>query len=259
MYEEIRKPKLLKDVPTTLIRALPTLYYTNKYTHSDTNERVQELYDSNVMFLNQALKIIGNQLENKEFSSLADNALGLKSTPSAELFNETQDFSVKLADLCTKTREALRKNNLEIKSQLATLYPSLVNTLNVLVIDNSCGKQDITKIIGTLKNLCYYHVDQTEPVSSEFTTKLIDSDFALFYSISSPNIHKQVNSLNTYHRPGLAMMQIDKDVAIDKEAIRHGSQLMKVGFCVLYKMFTPIRLFTTIDKTYLQYNLQEKH
>lgn len=259
MYEEIRKPKLLKDVPTTLIRALPTLYYTNKYTHSNANERVRELYDSNVIFLNQALKIIGKQLENKEFSSLADKALGLKGAPSAELFNETQDFSVKLADLCIKRREELRKNYQEIKSQLSSLYPSLVNTLNVLVIDNSCGKQDITKIIGNLKNLCYYHVEQTEPVSSEFTTKLIDSDFALFYSISSPDIHKQVNSLENYHMPGLAMMQIDKNAALDKEAIRHGSQLMKIGFCVLYKMFTPIRLFTTIDKTYLQYNLQRKH
>jgi hypothetical protein len=259
MYEEIRKPKLLKDVPTTLIRALPTLYYTNKYTHADTNERIQELYDSNVMFLNQALKIIGKQLENKAFSSLADKALGLKGTPSAELFNETQDFSVKLADLCTKRREELRKNYQKIKSQLTTLYPSLVNTLNVLVIDNSCGKQNITKIIGTLKNLCYYHVDQTEPVSSEFMTKLLDTDFALFYSISSPNIHKQVNTLETYHMPGIAMMQIDKNATLDKEAIRHGSQLMKIGFCVLYKMFTPIRLFTTIDKTYLQYNLQQKH
>ena len=57
MYEEIRKPKLLKDVPTSLIRALPTLYYTNKLSSSEMPGRIQELYDSNVDFLNQALKI----------------------------------------------------------------------------------------------------------------------------------------------------------------------------------------------------------
>jgi len=259
MYEEIRKPKLLKDVPTTLIRALPTLYYSNKFANPNLNERIQELYDSNVTFINQALKIIGNQLKKKEFTTLGEQALGLKGTPSAKLFKETQDFSEKLAILCTTNREDLRKNNQEIKTELTTLYPSLVDTINVLLIDNSCGKEDITKVFGTLKNLCYYHVNQTQPESEDLSAKLLTSDFALFYCISSPDIHKQVHSLTNYHVPGLAMMHIDKDVAINQEAIRHGAQLMKIGFCVLYKMFTPIRLFTTIDKTYLHYNLQEKN
>jgi len=259
MYEEIQKPKLLKDVPTTLIRALPTLYYANKYSGSAITERVQNLYDSNVEFLKQALKIIGNQLENKQFNSLADEAHGLKGTPSAGLLEETQLFTEKLADLCSISREDLRNNNREIKTQLTTLYPSLVDTIKILFIDNSCGKEDISKVLGTLKNLCYYHVDQTEPDSTDFLSKLLSSDFALFYCISSPEIHKQVHSLTTYHVPGLAMMHIEKDIAINQEAIRHGAQLMKIGFCVLYKMFTPLRLFTTIDKTYLQYNLTEKH
>jgi hypothetical protein len=259
MYEEIRKPKLLKDVPTSLIRALPTLYYTNQYAETDLTDRILDLYVSNVDFLNQALKIVGKQLKNNDFAVLANKTLDLKDHTTKDLIDKTQQFSIELAELCTANRDNLRSQNREIKSQLADLYPSLVNTLNVLIIDNSCGKEDISKISGTLKNLCFYHVDQTEPVSSDFSTKLLASDFALFYCISSPEIHKQVNSLTTYHIPGLAMMHIEKDVALNQEAIRHGAQLMKIGFCVLYKMFTPIRLFTTIDKTYLQYNLQQKH
>jgi hypothetical protein len=259
MYEEIRKPKLLKDVPTSLIRALPTLYYANKYSGGNMSESIQNLYSSNVDFLNQALRKIGNQMKNVEFTTLADKALDLKGMPSTDMFQKIQDFSEKLANLCTVNREDLRKNTRDIKSHLSTLYPSLVDTIKVLLIDNSCGEEDITKVYGTLKNLCFYHVDQIEPVSSEFTSKLLASDFALFYCISSPDIHKQVHSLTTYHIPGLAMMHIDKDVALSQEAIRHGAQLMKMGFCVLYKMFTPLRLFTTIDKTYLHYNLIERH
>jgi hypothetical protein len=258
MYEEIQKPKLLKDIPTTLIRALPTLYYTNKFSANELNERIQDLYNSNVAFLNQALKIISSQLENSQFNDLADEALELKGKPSAGLLQATQLFTEKLADICAICREALRKHNHKIKSELAALYPSLVDTINILLIDNSCGKQDVSKVLSTLKNLCYYHVDQTEPDSTTFLSKLLASDFALFYCISSPDIHKQVHSLTTYHIPGLAMMHIDKDVAINQEAIRHGAQLMKIGFCVLYKMFTPLRLFTTIDKTYLHYKLAEK-
>ena len=259
MYEEIRKPKLLKDVPTSLIRALPTVYYTNQFGKDNLTDRIQELYDSNVDFLHEALKIISHQLKNNEFAVLANKTLSLKDHASKELPAKTQEFSIELAELCTSFREELRNSNKEIKSQLSALYPSLVNTINVLLIDNSYGEEDISKVSGTLKNLCFYHVDQTEPVSADFSSKLLASDFALFYCISSPEIHKQVNSLTTYHIPGLAMMHIDKDVALNQEAIRHGAQLMKIGFCVLYKMFTPIRLFTTIDKTYLQYNLQQKH
>jgi hypothetical protein len=259
MYEEIRKPKLLKDVPTSLIRALPTLYYTNKYAATDIAKCVQELYDSNVQFVSEGLIIIGNLLKNNKFNALGVEALTLKNSTSSQLFERTQEVSTHLADLCTANQEDLRKNNREIKSQLSSLYPTLVKTINVLLIDNSRGEEDITKVFRTLKNLCFYHVEQTEPASYDFSSKLIASDFAIFYCISSPEIHKQVNSLTTYHIPGLAMMHIDKDVALNQEALRHGAQLAKIGFCVLYKMFTPIRLFTTIDKTYLQYNLQKKH
>jgi hypothetical protein len=259
MYEEIRKPKLLKDVPTSLIRALPTLYYTNKYSRADLSERIQNLYKSNVLFLSEGLNKIGNLLNNNDFKVLSGQANELEGTPSEELFQKTQEISEELANLCTDCRDKLRKMNREIKTELNALYPSLVDTINILLIDNSCGEEDISKVAGTLKNFCFYHVDQTEPPASDFSDKLTNSDFALFYCISSPEIHKQVNSLTTYHVPGLAMMHIDKDVALNQEAIRHGAQLMKVGFCVLYKMFTPIRLFTTIDKTYLQYNLQQKH
>lgn len=258
MYEEIRKPKLLKDVPIALIRALPTLYYTNKFANTDTNKRILDLYQSNVRYLNQALDNIGQQLGNNEFQALAKHVLELESPPSAQIFEKTQAYSIKLAELCSSNRDEIRKNSYEIKSQLASLYTSLVNTIKVLVIDNTCGKEDISKIIGILKNLCHYHVDQTEPSASDITTKLIDADFSLFYSIASPDIHHQVHSLQTYHMPGLAMMQMSKNVSIDKEAIRHGSQLIKSGFGVLFKMFTPIRLFTSIDKTYLTFHLTNK-
>jgi hypothetical protein len=87
---------------------------------------------------------------------------------------------------------------------------------------------------------------------------MLDSDVVLFCSTASPNIHHQVKSLQNFKKPGLAIVQMEKDVAEDKEAIRHGSQLMKTGFPVLIKMFTPLRLFTTIDKIYLLHQLQKQ-
>jgi hypothetical protein len=255
MYDEIRKPKLLKDVPLTLIRPLPTIYYANKFAIQEVPKNIKQLYDSNIEFLEQALKIISTVLKNVKFNKLADQALGLKTTPSPAHLDKIQEFNINLAELCSATKADIRKQINEIKMQLTKAYPSLVNTIHVLVIDNSLGKQNIEKVKSALKNFCHYKVDDTQPNSSDILTKMINTDFVLFYSTFSPEIHQQVKSLETYHIPGLAVVQFEKDEILDKEAIRHGSQLMKIGFPVLFKMFTPIRLFTTIDKTHLSYHL----
>ena len=110
MYEEIRKPKLLKDVPTSLIRALPTLYYTNKFATIHPTERIQDLYDSNVEFLSDGLEIISNLLKISEFNALSKRALKLKGKPSAELFEAVQNLSNDLGGLCSTHNEDLRKN-----------------------------------------------------------------------------------------------------------------------------------------------------
>ena len=153
----------------------------------------------------------------------------------------------------------MRKQIHEIKTALMDIYSSLVNTIHILVVDNSRGQQDIDKLLSILKNFCQYKVHHVDSESPDHVKSIIESDFILFYSISSPLIHQQVKSLDTYHLPGVAMVQFPKDADPDKEAIRHGAQLMKIGFPVLFKMFTPIRMFTTIDKTYIQYHLRGNH
>ncbi len=259
MYEEIRKPRLLKDIPLTLIRPLPTLYYANKFANKEIPDKIHRSYQSNVKFLNRALQIISKYLKNNDFESLAKEIDFLDVPPSSENIDKVQKFSISLAELCSDTKTALREQTHVIKTALMEIYSSLVNTIHVLVIDNSRGKEDIDKVLSILKNFCQYKVHHVHPESQEYIKSVIESDFILLYSTSSPEIHQQVKSLKTYHLPGIAMAQFPKNTDPDKETIRHGAQLIKIGFPVLFKMFTPIRMFTTIDKTYIQYHLKGNH
>jgi hypothetical protein len=190
---------------------------------------------------------------------LAKEIDSLGVSPSSENIDKVQSFSISLAELCSDNRTALREQTRMIKTALMEIYSSLVNTIHILVVDNSRGKEDIDKVSSILKSFCQYKVHHVHPESQEYVKSVIESDFILLYSTSSPEIHQQVKSLNTYHLPGIAMVQFPKNTEPDKEAIRHGAQLIKIGFPVLFKMFTPIRMFTTIDKTYIHYHLKGNH
>lgn len=256
MYEKIRKPKLLKDVPLSLIRPLPVIYYSNYYANQGVPKSVQKLYKTNLHFLSNALEILSDLIQNDEYTQLADNTRELALSPSTDNLNKVEAISIKLGALCSLCQSDLRENSQKIKNQLTTLYPSIVDILKVTVVDNSMGKEDITKVVSILENFCQYKVVVVRPDAPEIITRLIDADLVLFYSIASPDIHNQVRSLETFYKPGLALTKIEGDGSPDKDIIRHGAQLMKTGFCVLFKMFTPLRLFTTIDKTFIAFHLQ---
>ncbi len=71
MYEEIRKPRMLQDVPLSLIRPLPVLYYANKFVTSQISVKVRNLYQSNLTYLGDALLLIGQLINNIEFRDVA--------------------------------------------------------------------------------------------------------------------------------------------------------------------------------------------
>jgi len=110
-------------------------------------------------------------------------------------------------------------------------------------------------LIYILKNFCYYEADKASIHAYNYPEKLVKSDFIFYASTHPASIHSDIKSLKTYQKPGLAIAYIEKEGVADRQAIRHGAQLQKSGFPVLYKVFTPIRLFTSVDKLYMKYHL----
>ena len=48
MYEDIKKPALLKFIPMQLVRPLPSIYYYGKYENANENSRLKKFHDSNI-------------------------------------------------------------------------------------------------------------------------------------------------------------------------------------------------------------------
>jgi hypothetical protein len=255
MYEEIRKPRLLSDIPSIIIRPLPCIYYYSSYAGAHIPDHTKTLFINNVTYLSEAVKRLGKKLNQDKYVQISNTLNGLVTQPITNLRSQLEKATLDLATLCTKNRSELRKGTAEFKIELNALYKEMVPALKILVVDNNGASERLSKLIKTLTGFCLYDVDNTTWSSHDYAKKQIDSDFIVFTSTASPEIHDLVKSLVTYHKPGLAMVHIDSDGKTDQQSIRHGSQLLKIGFPVLFKVFTPIRLFTTIDKTYMKFHL----
>lgn len=256
MYEEIRKPKLLKDVPSILIRPLPSIYYYSNYANIDIPEESHNFFVANVNYLSMAIKKLGDKIKIKKFSDISNSVTLLSARTKDNLRDDLEKATIELAQLCTKHRTVLRHNMVHFKTELNKLYKEIVPSLQILVVDSNGQSERVSKLTKMLSGFCLYDVDQTTFLAGDYPKKQIISDFVVFTSTSSPEIHDHVKSLQTYQKPGLAIVHLEKDTNVDKQSIRHGSQLLKIGFPVLFKIFTPIRLYTTIDKTYMRFHLK---
>jgi len=256
MYEDIRRPTLLKPIPLLFIRSLSTIYYFSKFVQNGSPDKPKQLFTSNVDFLSESIGKLGNRLSQKTFLQTAEDLTALNSSPHNAIQDRLEKITIQLSEQCEKALPQTEQAYKELKMALIDLYKDSVQKVGVLVIDNNNEPQRVEKIVNTLKNFCFFDTDNVCYPSAEYSGKLTDTDFAFFTSTRPPQIHDLVKSLKTYRKPGLAITYIDKEDRLDEQAIRHGSQLQRSGFYVLYKVFTPIRLFTSIDKVYMKYHLQ---
>jgi len=255
MYEEIRKPKLLKDIPSIIIRCLPVIYYYGKFARASVPQKVHDLFIGNAQYLAKGISQLGNTINHGAFLSLSSSAEKLVEFKGDNLIEHLEKITTELAQLATEHRDEIRKTVQKIRPVLNNLYQTSVIKLHTLVVDNNNEPEIASKLGKTLMNFCFYEVENTSSSARDYSSKHINTDFVIFASTKPAQIHEDVISLQTYHKPGLAIVHIEKDAPLDKQAVRHGSQLLKIGFPVLFKVFTPIRLFTTIDKTYMRFHL----
>jgi len=251
MYEEIRKPRLLKDIPVMLIRTLPPLYYYTKYNRGYAPEKVERLFKSHARFLAVVLQEIGERLANDSFLKISSLCKKIELNPE-EGKVILNDLTAQISDICKRNREQLRPLIQEIKPELIKSYKGAVPALKVALVENG-NVELVQKLKSSLCNLCFYEVAKLNWKGSETISAISDSDVVLFASTASPRIHDQVRALQTYKKPGLAASSLDEDREL---SLRHGAQLLRIGFPVLFKVFTPIRLFTSVDKVFIKYHLQ---
>ena len=80
-------------------------------------------------------------------------------------------------------------------------------------------------------------------------------DFIIFTSAYSITINEDVLKVRQYNKPMMILADIKKEEKVDQQTLRNGAWLQSKEYDVLYKIFTPLRLFTSVDKNYMKYHL----
>jgi len=255
MYEEFRKPGILKHIPIPLIRALPCIYYYNKYRTSQNDINITRFLESNINYLDEALVFISNRLEIHQFKDISRTVYRLKKDNPDQYKSHYTSSIEKLACVCECHLDKLKKFLKTEKSKFNEIYNKNIIKLNIALVNTQKNEDILKKLSSILKNNCNYNLESIVPNDSKYSDQILNSDFVVINSTFNPEIHQLMNSLNSFKKPGIALVPMTGNIEEDRISLRHGNQIKKKGYHVIYKSFTPIRMFTSIDREYLKFNL----
>jgi hypothetical protein len=139
-----------------------------------------------------------------------------------------------------------------LKPALIEQYKKHASTLSVLIITDSGHDEHIKKLNNILKNFCLYQVNIAFHSDSNLLDKVINADFMLFSINKNRSLNTDLELINVLKRPAIGLVASGNS---QPQVIRQGNQMIKSGLPVIFQLFTPIRLFTSIDKEYIRYHL----
>ncbi len=255
----IRKPSVVKGIPTLIVRALPTLYYYGRYADDNVSTEAKQIFDCYADYLAEAVKKMSQVIGNGTLKKMPDQILQLKNVESAKIEDHVFKLTQALSQICQDNKNVIQneyKKQGGIKNELVELFCNRAQQTKILLVDNEQQAEWADGLVKRLSEDCYYLVDKTKTNVDNFSENIINNDFVVFASATPQSIHEDVEYLNTYQKPGLILGNLTKDKKLDQQTIRNGSWLKKRGYEVLYKIFSPLRLFTTIDKINVRYLLQ---
>ena len=255
MYGDIKKPFLLKDIPSILLRSLPAIYYFSKYFDHSTPHKTKPLFKTNVMFLSNALNYLGEKWNSDELKQFGESICNLSLKPYKSLFSGLENEIINFAKFCSENRKLFKDRFVEVEKRIHKLYRESVNRLQIFLFNPNGDHTIFDQVERNLYEFCDYSVISSNPTKNHFSDFMLNSDFVVFLSIYDPRILEDIKVLNTYSRPGLALGTGNFELDQNQQVMKNGDELLKNGINVIYKMYSPIRLYTTIDKLYLRYYL----
>jgi hypothetical protein len=256
MYGDIKKPFLLKDIPSVLLRSLPAIYYFSKYFNHTTPYKTKTLFKTNAMFLSNALNYLGEKWNADELKHFSDTICKMSVKPYKSLIHGLENEIIGFAKFCSTHRTLIKERFCEVEHRLHKLYQESVTKLQIFLFNPNGDYSTFDKVESNLYDFCDYSVLSSNPLKNHFSDNMLNSDFVVFLSIYDKHILDDIKYIDIYSRPGLALGPGNFDQLKYREAEKNSGELAKKGIKVIYKMYSPIRLYTTIDKLYLQYHLK---
>jgi len=255
----VKKPNVVRGIPMPLVRAMPMIYYYGRYARQQIPNPAKTYFESHIQYLIKAIEKMASILHDKDLELVAGQVLGLAKIAPAKIEDNVYHISRNLSAIFSTNKEKLKesydgKNG--VKDSLISLYRSLAKRPKIAIVDTGNDFQWVDKLSNTLTTSCYYDTITTRAVAENFPEHILASDFVLFASATPQRIHEDVECLKTYRKPGLILGQLRKDEKLDQQTIRNGAWLRSRGYQVLFKLFSPLRLFTSIDKLNMRHLLQ---
>ena len=256
MYGDIKKPFLLKDIPSVLLRSLPAIYYFSKYFNHSTPHKTRTLFKTNAMFLSNALNYLGEKWNADELKYFSDSISKMSLKPYKSLINGLENEIVNFARFCSVNRKLIKERFDEVEHRIHKLYKESVTRLQIFLFNPNGDHTIFDQVEHNLYDFCDYNVISSNPAKNHFSNNMLNSDFVVFLSIYDTRILEDIKYIDIYSRPGLALGAGNFDELKIQQAEKNVVELLKKGIKVIYKMYSPIRLYTTIDKIYLKYHLK---
>lgn len=255
----VQKPNIVRGIPALLVRAMPTIFYYGRYARSKISDQAKSCFESHTNYLAQGIKLMAAAMNDKDLAAVADKVETLKSIRPDQIEQQLYEISRALSSLFSEKKELVREKyegTNGAKDALIQRFHSQVQRPKIAVVDTNNELEWVDKLCSTLTDSCYYETIKTRPLSESYADDILQSDFVLFASATPQRIHEDVEVLKNYKKPGLILGQLKKDEKLDQQTIRNGAWLRSRGYDVLFKLFSPLRLFTTIDKIHIRFLLQ---
>jgi len=255
----VRKPNIVKGIPMLMVRAMPTIFYYGRYAGQHISDQAKSYFHTHIQFLNQSINKMASILEDSELEVVSTQVESLTKIPPAKIEENVYKISRNLSAIFSIKKDLVRKKyegEDGVKQSLVELYRSVAKRPKITIVDTSNEFDWIDKLSTTLTDSCYYDTLQTRALAENYTENILASDFILFSSATPQRIHEDVECLKSFKKPGLILGQLKKDEKLDQQTMRNGSWLKSRGYDVLFKLFSPLRLFTSIDKINIRYLLQ---
>ncbi|MDZ7330869.1 MAG: hypothetical protein ONB31_02700 [candidate division KSB1 bacterium] len=255
----VQRPNIVRGIPMLLVRAMPTILYYGRYSGLQPKKDVKSYFEQYVHYLAQAIELMGQAMEDPSLSGTAEQAHQLKMIATNQIESALFQLSRTLSGIFSTKKELTREKYESpggAKEQLARLFCSSVSRPRIAVVDTNNELEWVEKLCLTLRESCLYEAHKTYSNSEHYTDDILGSDFILFASAAPQHIHEDVQALKNYQRPGLVLGQLTKNEKVDQQTIRNGAWLRGRGYDVIFKLFSPLRLFTSIDKIYVRFLAQ---
>jgi len=221
-------------------------------------DEAKSIFNSYTKYFSEAIKKINTVVADNNLGSLLAEVNQLSNLDSHKIETEVYEITKKLSQICIKNSEIIKKEyegRDGLKTALIDLFAQKTEKTKILLLDNDNNLDWANSLSKKLIYKCYYDVKLTKTTADDFSDIIVKSDFVVFASATPQSIHEDVEFLKIYQKPGLILGSLQKDEKLDQQTIRNGSWLKNRGYDVLYKIFSPMRLFTTIDKINIRFML----